>query len=97
MDKIANKKSKKETGFYGVPSAISYEREVFEKRNVLKILLKLIFAVYRFKAPANYDHYLKNLYGDYMEIPPLEKRELHVAYKITFDIRRISKWQILHY
>ena len=61
VDKIANKS--KETGFYGVPSAISYEREVFE---------------------ANYDHYLKNLYGDYMEIPPLEKRELHVAYKITF-------------
>lgn len=81
VDKIANKS--KETGFYGVPSAISYEREVFEKE-MFEDIIKVDFCGYRFKAPANYDHYLKNLYGDYMEIPPLEKRELHVAYKITF-------------
>lgn len=81
VDKIANKS--KETGFYGVPSAISYEREVF-KKEMFEDIIKVDFCGYRFKAPANYDHYLKNLYGDYMEIPPLEKRELHVAYKITF-------------
>ena len=46
-------------------------------------IIKVDFCGYRFKAPANYDHYLKNLYGDYMEIPPLEKRELHVAYDIV--------------
>ena len=71
-------------------------KEKYLKKKCLKILLntffkewgfdfiKVDFCGYRFKAPANYDHYLKNLYGDYMEIPPLEKRELHVAYKITF-------------
>lgn len=32
--------------------------------------------------PANPDAYLKNLYGDYMQIPPIEKRESHMISKI---------------
>lgn len=32
--------------------------------------------------PANYDQYLKGLYGDYMKIPPVEKRERHFVYKL---------------
>lgn len=35
-----------------------------------------------FNAPSNYDEYLSNLYGDYMQLPPVEKRVTHdmVAY-----------------
>ena len=29
----------------------------------------------RFKGPKNYDRYLSTLYGDYMELPPADKRE----------------------
>lgn len=35
--------------------------------------------------PNNPDVYLKNLYGDYMTIPPVEKRESHWIEKIIFD------------
>lgn len=35
--------------------------------------------------PNNPDVYLNNLYGDYMTIPPVEKRESHWIEKISFD------------
>lgn len=35
--------------------------------------------------PHKYDQYLKNLYGDYMIIPPVEKRERHLVYKFKCD------------
>jgi lipopolysaccharide cholinephosphotransferase len=28
-------------------------------------------------APGCWDYYLKNLYGDYMQLPPEDKRETH--------------------
>lgn len=38
----------------------------------------------KYKAPIEYDEYLKTLYGDYMQIPPVEKRINHAieAYRI---------------
>ncbi|MGG7190020.1 LicD family protein [Clostridium paraputrificum] len=73
--------SKNESKYLGVPSAISYEREILP-REVFTELTTGIFCGYEVKIPANYDRYLRNLYGNYMEIPPVEKRESHVAYKI---------------
>lgn len=41
------------------------------------------FEGHTFFAPNDYDAYLKNLYGDYMQIPPEDKRVTHLA-EITF-------------
>lgn len=30
-----------------------------------------------YKGPANYDIYLKNVYGDYMRVPPVEEQRIH--------------------
>ena len=81
--KLINKLAvrEKKTGYYGVPSAISYNREVFEN-SMFDDLIEVEFCGRRFKAPAAYDQYLNNLYGNYMQIPPIDKRETHVAYKI---------------
>lgn len=38
-----------------------------------------------FKIMNNYDSYLKTMYGDYMEMPPLEKRVCHVNGDIKFE------------
>lgn len=37
----------------------------------------------RFKGPGQWEKYLKNLYGNYMMIPPPEKREMHFV--VRFD------------
>ncbi|MDR2835049.1 MAG: LicD family protein [Bacteroidales bacterium] len=43
----------------------------------------ILFENHEFSAPANPDGYLKQLYGNYMQIPPKEKRRTH-ADKIEF-------------
>lgn len=73
---------KKRTGWLGIPSAISYEREIFEER-VFRELADAEFCGHTFKIPRDYDAYLRNLYGDYMQIPPPEKREYHTAYQLN--------------
>ena len=35
--------------------------------------------------PANIDEMLRNMYGDYMELPPVEKRKTHYPYRIEFS------------
>lgn len=49
-------------------SAIVYEKSWFEAPS------ELMFEGIRFSGPTNYDAYLKCKYGDYMELPPIEKR-----------------------
>lgn len=71
---------RKKTGLYCVPSAISYNREVFSAK-IFETISESRFEQANYKIPRYYDIYLKNLYGDYMQIPPIEKREVHVAYK----------------
>ena len=36
------------------------------------------------RIPKRYDEYLTTLYGDYMQIPPVEKREKHIIYELDF-------------
>lgn len=44
--------------------------------------VKLQFEQYEFNAPTKYHEYLTSLYGDYMQLPPENKRETHqiIAY-----------------
>ena len=84
-EKIANQK--KRTGWYGIPSAISYSREIFPCK-VFEEITTIEFCGYKAKIPKYYDIYLKNLYGNYMEIPPPEKREVHSVYRLEFDTKK---------
>ena len=45
---------------------------------------KMPFEGYMWNVPKEYDAYLKNMYGDYMQIPPPEKREEHVILELKF-------------
>lgn len=77
-------RQKKKTGWYGIPSAISYSREIFPCEE-FESLATASFCGCEMKIPKDYDSYLKNLYGNYLVPPPPEKREIHSAYKISFD------------
>lgn len=54
-----------------------YPIEWFEPRE------RIIFEDTRFNIPRNYDEYLKQLYGDYMKLPPIEKRSGHNISEIS--------------
>lgn len=50
-----------------------------------KHLVDLEFEGELFKVPAQYDELLRNMYGDYMQLPPVEKRGIqHSMIKICF-------------
>lgn len=53
-----------------------YERETFMKT------CEMLFEGNMLKVTKDYDAYLTRLYGNYMEIPPEEKREHHVIYQL---------------
>lgn len=57
-------------GRHGYPRE-TYQREWFEEKT------ELTFEGESFPAPAGWDKLLKNMYGDYMRLPPPEERERH--------------------
>jgi len=42
-------------------------------------LIEVEFEGYSFPAPKNYDLYLRQIFGDYMKLPPQDKRKIHAA------------------
>lgn len=60
----------------------SYSRHQLSKKAIFPPK-PIVFEGYEFMGAANPDAYLKSLYGDYMKIPPKEKRQIH-ADKIEF-------------
>ena len=52
------------------------DREIVP-REWLTETCELEFEGFRAKCPAAYDRYLTNVYGDYMQLPPVEKRVTH--------------------
>ena len=55
--------------------------------------VELEFEGHLFKAPKNYDKYLRNVYGDYMKLPPVEKRIGH-HYAETIDSTKSYKYYL---
>ena len=50
--------------------------EAMDKEAYLKSV-DVSFEGYTFKSPSCYDEYLTGIYGDYMQLPPIEKRQTH--------------------
>lgn len=44
--------------------------------------IQVTFEGKEYKAPVGYDYILRNIYGDYMQLPPEEKRVTHHTHKI---------------
>ena len=77
-------KSTAKSKWMGIPSGISYNREVF-KTIMFEELTETEFEGELFPIPKYYHLYLKNLYGDnYMELPPKSQRQMHLATELVF-------------
>lgn len=62
---------------WGIPTGRKYYNgEVFDK-SVFFPVIPAQFEGVSVNIPNGYDSYLKNLYHDYMQLPPVEKRERH--------------------
>ena len=55
----------------------AYKKKDIFPRAWLSEGAELMFEGVKFRVPTEYDKYLKRLYGDYMELPPVEKRVSH--------------------
>lgn len=72
--KYANAQTKRVGNF------TSYTRIATDK-SVFNSFVDVEFEGRKFKAPAGYDEWLRNFYGDYMQLPPENKRVSHHSFK----------------
>ena len=63
---------------------LNINKEVME-RNKLYPVKKGLFCGKYYSIPNDPDYYLKHLYGDYMKLPPVEKRQTHLPKYIKFS------------
>ena len=54
-------------------------------RKIFDVGTKMIFENINVNIAVDYDKYLKNMYGNYMELPPVEKRTTH-HHTIVIDL-----------
>ena len=76
MDANARKYEKIETSLCGVAVWGYGIKEINNKNNYEKSIL-VEFEGIKLPIPIGYDNYLSNVYGNYMQLPPIEKRNSH--------------------
>lgn len=62
-------------------SSRNYDKQIYTK-SMYEELIEIEFEGYKFYCVKDYDLYLKTEYGDYMVLPPIEKRGDHHKFKI---------------
>ncbi len=82
---------KKKSNLSGIPTGRKHYFGEILPTNVFFPIIKGQFENSEVYIPNGFDAYLKNLYGDYMKIPPVEKREKHFIFDICFDTTKEGK------
>jgi lipopolysaccharide cholinephosphotransferase len=79
---IFNKHKTKYVSFFS--GNYGYKRETHKYDDIFP-LTKVLFEKKYYNAPKNWNIFLKTLYGNYMKIPPIEKRHSHSPEYIIFN------------
>ena len=66
--------------YAGCVSGVYRTKEIM-KTSVFKSFISMKFEDFEFQCIRDYDVYLKQLYGNYMELPPVDKRQTHHTFK----------------
>lgn len=81
LDKLAQQNNSATSPFCGIAAISAYGIKKRNRSIVYSKTIELEFEGYYFPAPIGYDEYLKDYYGDYMLLPPVEQRISHHTYK----------------
>lgn len=68
--------------YVGVMSASKYKTEEVLDRTGYVDFIPVEFEGKKYNAPSNYDRYLSQLYGDYMQMPPKDQQKTHHTFKV---------------
>ncbi|MFR6586605.1 MAG: phosphorylcholine transferase LicD [Ruminococcus sp.] len=80
IDRINREVDFDSSKFAGCVSGVYRTKEIM-KTSVFKSYVKVKFEDQEFWCIKDYDLYLKQHYGNYMELPPVEKRQTHHTFK----------------
>lgn len=76
-------KDERNNGIWTVPTGRKYYRGEALNKEIFVPAQECIFESQKAFVPNDYDAYLTNLYHDYMQLPPVEKRERHFIVKFA--------------
>lgn len=80
---LSNAKANMDTcsPYYGMFVQCSMGKGYHMPQKWFESVVELPFEDYAFNCPVGYDEFLKEYYGDYMQMPPIDKRVSHHAFK----------------
>ena len=81
---IKNSKKYADENTTRVGNFTAFSRTSCNKR-VFDSFINVTFEGREYKAPVGYDEWLRSFYGNYMELPPVEKRVSHHSFKAYFN------------
>ena len=70
-----------------IGAGYGFRKELMKREDVLPVK-KISFEKKEYNGMQNNDAYLSSLYGDYMKLPPKEKRINHMPMRISFDAEK---------
>ena len=87
QDKVMTFQNNSKCKYFASYGITPKKKPAYEKEKLLPTK-KAIYENRVYNIPNDSDYYLKVLYGDYMTLPPKEKRKSHKPIKIEFDNRK---------
>ncbi len=82
IQRCAMKYSFDEERFVGVVTTPRYIKDEKVEKDAWMQAIKVDFEGRQYNAPGNYDDYLTALYGNYMEMPPVEEQKSHHVFRL---------------
>lgn len=81
IDNLSQQYNITETGYCGIAAINTYGVKKRNRKEIYSSASEVNFEGELFLAPMGYDEYLRDIYGDYMQLPPKDKRKSHHSFK----------------